>query len=339
MPSPNVNTPEVDQSTSAAVAAPAGTMLVGTTKQGPAFVPITITKFEEFKQIFGDLDPNHQVSYAAKSYLRNGASLKVARVLGHADGTGNTNGYTVGVISSIIDSHDDQWTAGNVLAVIHHSGVNAGGEGNVVTVTGSTGDANNFVFKVGTIFAATASFVTSSANYITKVLNTDPTKFSTYGHYLAENYRYKRPIASASWGVVNTISSSFVAFTRDFEGGSSAWVKSQPQGGLEFDLVRFHTLAHGRATNDAVKVTVTNIRPSQAPTVEPYGTFDIHIRDFYDTDLRPSVLESFTNLSLDPNSDSYVVRRIGDSYEEFDTTDRKFVMYGEHPARSRHIRV
>ncbi len=47
------------------------------------------------------------------------------------------------------------------------------------------------------------------------------------------------------------------------------------------------------------------------------STFDIMVRDFFDTDANPVVLEKFTNCTMDPNSNSFVAKKIGSSDGEY----------------------
>lgn len=333
--SPGVETVEIDQSFLQQAVALPGAVLIGRTLKGPAFVPTSVRDFSEFTSVFGGTQEGLFVPYAAKSYLANSTSLTVVRVLGHSDGTTTRNGYT-GINSiAIVDASGNIGVTGSVLAVVHTTASFA-----AVTVSGVAGDANRFVFRVGTTFAATASFLTSSDDYIGKSLNDDPTKHSTYGHYLYQVFPYQKQAASASWYPVQNVSASFTAFTRDFVDGQTTWVKSQPVGGVEFDLFRFWTRASGRASNDAVKVVIANVRPSSAPSSQPFGSFDVVVRSFYDTDARPVELERFANLSLDPTSPNYIARRIGDALETFDTATRKFVRtLGRFENRSRHVRV
>lgn len=64
--------------------------LVGETIKGPAFEPVLIQDFDEFKQYFGGTlpekdgngNPKYQLSYVAKSYLQESNQLFVTRVLG-----------------------------------------------------------------------------------------------------------------------------------------------------------------------------------------------------------------------------------------------------------------
>jgi hypothetical protein len=338
--SPGVFTTEVDQSFLAQGVAGIGGMLVGRTLKGPAFVPIFSQGFDQFVSRFGQTDPKYQLPYCVKNYLKNSGAVTTVRVLGHADGTAATNGYTVGAILGVIDKA----STGQIFAEIHlDNGLSASN----VRLSGTT-SLNEFVFRIlsgaTNLFVATASFLTSSANYIGKVLNTDPTKNDTYYHYIYRVFGYAAPSASilsggkSSW-TFDRISGSLTNFTRDFEHGDTTWVKSQPLGGLEFDLFKFHTLGDGRATNDEIKVQIMNIKPSVSPLATPYGTFDIVVRQFSDTDQRQVVYETFTGCTLDPNSKAYVARKVGDVYETFDTTQRKFIANGTFPNKSRYIRI
>jgi hypothetical protein len=332
--SPVVRTREIDQSFLPTGVRGIGAVVVGRTKSGPAFVPMFFEGFDQFEAAMGGVDPTLQAVYLIKNYLKNSTACTVVRVLGHSDGTATTNGYTVSGISGIADSGSN----GKILAVVHHSGV----AGSSVTVAQVAGDLNNFVFKVApggtTLFAATASFLTSSANYIEKVLNTDPTKYSTYGHYLYSVFKYDKPMTNMTASII-AVSGGLNDFTKDFTGGSTSWVTSQPVGGQFFNLFKFHTKIHGRDTNDNFKITIANVRPSPSPQATPYGSFDVFVRKFYDTDQRPEILEQFINCNLDPDSPSYLLNVIGDRYLEFDTATRKPVTHGTYPSRSNLIRV
>ena len=333
--SPGVDTNEIDQSFLEQGTPQPGAIMIGRTKKGPAFFPVTVGSFDQFVATFGGTDPTLQMPYAAKNYLKNSNSLTVVRVLGHNDGTTVTNGYTVPSIIGITDTSGTVGTTGSILAVVHVSTALSG-----VSVSGVPLDSNRFVFRIGSTFAATASFLTSSDDYIGKSLNTDPTKYSTYGHYIYQLFPYANPAASASWSATNQISASFTSFLRNYAGGSSTMVKSQPLGGVEYDLFQIHSVGRGRATNDDVKVQIDNIRPSAAPSSQPFGTFDIIVRSFYDTDSRTNELERFANLTLDPDSPNFILKKIGDILEVFDTSSRKFVVQqGTYPVKSRYILI
>ena len=76
--------------------------LVGETLKGPAFEPILISNFDEFKTYFGPTspekdvngNPKYELGYVAKSYLQESNQLFVTRILGL---TGYKPGFSYGI--------------------------------------------------------------------------------------------------------------------------------------------------------------------------------------------------------------------------------------------------
>jgi hypothetical protein len=72
------------------------------------------------------------------------------------------------------------------------------------------------------------------------------------------------------------------------------------------------------------------------------GVFSLVIRQGNDNDRNPSILETFTNLSLDPKSPNYIARVIGDQTIQVrgsGTTDIYLQVTGSFPNASRYVRV
>ena len=67
------------------------------------------------------------------------------------------------------------------------------------------------------------------------------------------------------------------------------------------------------------------------------------VRDFYDNDSDPVVLEAYRGVNLDRSSENYIARRIGDlhAYYDFDQRDgaQKLRIEGAFTNRSRYMRV
>ena len=83
--SPGVFTAERDFSFYVSRVGQSSLGLIGETEKGPAFQPMTIENMGEFRQIFGDLDPDLYVPYVAKNWFKYGDSAIVCRVLGKED--------------------------------------------------------------------------------------------------------------------------------------------------------------------------------------------------------------------------------------------------------------
>ena len=95
---------------------------------------------------------------------------------------------------------------------------------------------------------------------------------------------------------------------------------------------------HGEWLQNNTKISIDNIRASSNDNV-PFGTFDVVVRSARDSDLKPIVLERFSNCDLDPTSPNYIAVKIGDTYEEWDNTEKRYREFGSYPNVSRYIRV
>jgi hypothetical protein len=69
------------------------------------------------------------------------------------------------------------------------------------------------------------------------------------------------------------------------------------------------------------------------------GIFDLLIRRGDDNILQPTVLETWTNLSLDPNSSNYISRVLGDMVEAYDSVNNQVTFTGTFTNRSKYVRV
>jgi len=87
--SPGVYTSELDLTFVAQSVGVTTLGLVGETLKGPAFEPVLITSFDEFRTYFGTTspekdgngNPKYELGYVAKSYLEESNQLFVTRVL------------------------------------------------------------------------------------------------------------------------------------------------------------------------------------------------------------------------------------------------------------------
>ena len=218
----------------------------------------------------------------------------------------------------------------------------------------------------------TASFDMTSPNYFANVFNTNPFKIEEEGHLLYSHYDIYPDLAVVTGSgaitagvyadgslktkedigllltssIVRDTGSGLVPNYEDFEDrfshAKSPFIISQGFGSVPKDLFRIHLLSPGENTSNKFKFSIENIRKANTSNKE-YGTFDLIVRSFNDTDEEPRVLESFRGLSLNPGSDRYIGRVIGDQniYYNFDvvSNSQKIIVDGNHPVRSRYIRV
>jgi len=217
----------------------------------------------------------------------------------------------------------------------------------------------------------TASFDPTAPNYFRNVLNRDPYKIQEAGHYLHASWDIHPSLAvvtgtnlivsgvTSGWngGLESAAFITTGSMTRDtgsstipnyenfedrFDHAKSPWVLSQKFGGQPKKLFRFHMLDDGAGVSSNVKISIENIAPS-TDSKNPYGTFDVVIRDWNDTDANPRAYEQYRGLSLNPSADRYIAKAIGDMnvYYDFDKTlqSQKLVVDGNYSNRSNYVRV
>jgi len=111
------------------------------------------------------------------------------------------------------------------------------------------------------------------------------------------------------------------------------------------------TLSEGAIMNNSGSVSTSgslvsgsseNLRYEIANVDSGSGTFNLLIRRGDDTTSRKTILESFTDLSLDPNSPNYIEQVIGNQRQNFDTDadgNRFIQTTGSYTNNSRFVRV
>jgi hypothetical protein len=219
----------------------------------------------------------------------------------------------------------------------------------------------------------TCSLDPRSTNYYAKVLNTDPLKFQETQHLLYADFSVDTELASGSIGsagnayvglatgrddagsaLVSTLSrfgsgegvkfrELFGRFDTRYQTARTTSFISQPFGDKEYDLFHFEAISDGAFSNSRYKVSIANLRASTDPN-NPYGTFEVQVRSFGDTDVNPQILETFAEVNLNPQSDRYIARIMGDRKVRFDhdaeiAAERRLVVTGKYGNQSQFVRV
>jgi len=349
--SPGVFTREKDLSFLPQGIGEIGAALIGSAVKGPAFVPTTVSSFQEFQQVFGGLTEDSYLPYTAQTYLEDAGTATIVRVLGQ-------DGYTLEnpVALTISSSHGTK-----VAAVLHPttqitSDVDVFKSSSVADQFSSTNvSASLFTLALsGSTFAVTnfsASLNPTNDNYYTKSFGFSP-KGAQKG-YVLNNFKTFQS-ASFATGEIPVVSLDFakdVDYTKAYKESSTPFITSQKVGGNTTNLFKFHTLSHGTATNYEFKVGIQDIKPAGSVPGSEYGSFTVVVRrvdqdkiagspfvGVVDSDIRPNLVEQFQGVNLDPDSPNYIVRVIGDKYITVDS-DGKLSTNGDYPNNSENIRV
>ena len=90
-------------------------------------------------------------------------------------------------------------------------------------------------------------------------------------------------------------------------------------------------LGEGTSNNIRWEISTQNVKK---------GTFTLVIRKGNDNQKRKNPLETWKDLTLDPNSSNYISKRVGDQYLSFKSDDGYYLQpTGDYPNKSKYVRV
>ena len=348
--SPGVFTRENDQSFLQAGVASIGATIVGPTVKGPAFAPTVVRSFSEFEAKFGGQSQYTYVPFSVRDYLSKAGSVIVVRVL--AGGGYTFDGSTRQLVAAV---------SGSTILTVFQPSLNTDDTTIELseTLSSSLGtspismsnafgiDFSGSAFQ--SAYSVTASLNPTRDDYITRVVGTSPmnsdgTEDKAFAYLNFRDEQTTAVTATPTASVNLVLSDASCEFTstatEKYEHASTPWITSQLLGGTTSNLFKFHHLADGTPTNKDVYVSIAGLRePADINDVEQYSTFDILIRKYGDTDRKPSIVEQYTGVNLDPDSPNYISRVIGDRYNEYNSTLGKVVTQGDYNTTGNYLRV
>ena len=194
---------------------------------------------------------------------------------------------------------------------------------------------------------ATFNFDRNSGDYIRNVLNTNPqlTNSDTTAaddlktYWLGETFERSVndfvDISTSATGEVygillplgagTTSATSWGYQRKGARKAKSGWVISQKSTGQE-KIFRIISLHVGEEVQKEYMIAIEDIKEAANPLVNPYGTFTLAVKD-----MAGSTVEKYTGLNLNPAHPNYIAKRIGDQYQTWSDTDRRYRTYGDFP--------
>tara|TARA_Y100000593_G_scaffold13557_2_gene25308 strand:- start:18950 stop:21979 length:3030 start_codon:yes stop_codon:yes gene_type:complete len=131
--------------------------------------------------------------------------------------------------------------------------------------------------------------------------------------------------SKTGWFISQDVRENYASFTPD----GTTYVKN---------LFRFCSLDDGEWAQNNVKISIMDIKAPRNK-FEKYGSFTVVLRDIRDKDNAPIILEKFANLNLNPDSENYIAKRIGDKILTWDNTKKLYKETGDYNNVSKIIRV
>jgi hypothetical protein len=181
------------------------------------------------------------------------------------------------------------------------------------------------VTKDGDIFTFETNLSATSSKFITKVLGVDNFGKSRNEVPLFVEEIYPSSLAYAfNQGYIKGINPQLVALpearseqsnsiaysVERYQSPSTPYLVSELRGNKVYKLFKFVSISDGGTANTEVKVSIANLSFNNM-------TFDVLVRNFFDTDSNPIVIEKFTNCNMDPNSNNFVAKKLGSTNGEY----------------------
>jgi len=191
----------------------------------------------------------------------------------------------------------------------------------------------NITGDSGTVYSFKASMNPNIVSYLPKVLGTDNfSKPKTEVPLFVES----RFDSMVSWaykkGYIRGLRQELTSFdsarsnlpanhgfyAEQYKSPESPWVVSELRGSVVYRLFKVVSVSDGDSANHQIKISFVNMSFDN-------NNFDVLVRDFYDTDESPVVLEKFTNCSMDSNLNSFIAKKIGTSNGDY-SLNSKYIM-------------
>jgi hypothetical protein len=349
--SPGIQITETDRSFVPARPLTAGAAIIGPTVKGPANVPVVVTSYGDFQRTFG-------TTFMMNRYKENYSEL-VADALVKAEAemvpysrSGAGTEEDPYVYEALEKNAEDLYPVNEGQTYYHH----------IKTKTFNTGSCEYDEKDEYVEFVAP-----SSGSYGEEIAALpDSDKVWESSMLQQKSQEFLTSMAAKSYFEQGGDSLLVVRVTdNEFESGR-AEIKTRNGERVALEI---KTISQGEYLNNwvgepqdrtestgsitgviredgsLVKGNKNNIRWEIADVDIETGTFSIYVRRGDDIDSDKAILEAFTGLNLDPDSENYVARRIGDQHQEFveEPSDKGPIYYvtvhGNYPNVSKYIYI
>jgi hypothetical protein len=344
----------------------AGAAIVGPTVTGPVNIPTLVTSYSQFKALFGasfisgGAPYEYLTSISALNYFEQGGdSLLVTRV---------ASGSYTSAIASI--SNRLTSVAGNVASASFTAAARDTGSWNFMRVNYPTvaGDVtytiynypyadtgsyfqNNTYLYVGVGSSAVPypnNAVSSVSNWISLVATAISNASSPINNIYASGSTTTLTISAASAG---TYGNSY-QLTRSIADTPVAYNFANGTDGISAAAFDLETMTQGEVMNNSGSLSSTvngalpsgssaNIRWEIVGADTGSGVFSLIIRRGDDYENNKTILESWNNISLDPNQPNYISYVIGDAKENpiLENGSYYLQLSGSYANKSKYVRV
>jgi hypothetical protein len=275
----------------------------------------------------------------------------------------------------MVPSHSAGTAQGTLAAVFYTQGAAMTLSGTVAGTSDTTSSVGTMIesggpdggFKIQVYDGSTTEDISfnmtpGSSSFVRKAFNTDPQKLiggqkaETKKYFLGESFEtaIKDTVLSVSssagdvYGMLlplaqeDSTGNSWLSHINSVEASKTGWfIGNDPSptidtGSFSADnmtkLFRFHSLIEGSQFEKQYAIRLRIVGLGQ--TDNPYTTFTVDVFDIK----AGTPVENFS-CNLNPNSENYIAKKIGDQVITYNSSKEKFITTGEFPIKSDYIRV
>ena len=327
--SPGVFQIESDQSLYTQAPPALGAAIVGPTVGGRPFVPTYVTTYTQYLSIFGDIFKSGSYYYeyftsqAAREYFQNGGqSLLVTRIISGSSGISTYATSNVAAIDTLTNGTAATGTLNltNAAAAQHSASINGT---YTLSLSGST------VQDVFNRLTASAAYSAISSSVVSASFSTPNVIFTAIPKGTIGNSYY---VVSGSTTTIFTGGTDVNSFQLE----TLAWGNQMNNAITPAQIVSGSVVNGALPTGSSqnVRWEVTNVNTGSAG-----GTFTIVVRRGDDNNSQKNILETWANVSLDPQQSNYIARVIGDLKPVYDASTGQVDFEGNYANQSQYVRV
>ena len=352
--SPGVLAREQDQSFIQGQPVSVGAAIIGPAVKGPVEIPTVVTSYSDYQNRFGTTFVSggdvysYLTSISAYNYFQNGGqSLLVARVVSQSSAwdyaSSTVESQTSVGIAPATGSFDlaAAFSDGEEVRITYGSSVYrfvASGD----PIPQDDVDGNLYFFSTGSTSGSSATNLGAEINAAISGAAASSSVDLLFASVTDATLTVSASADGTAYNGITIATGSGADFSTQLTlaGGTDSSTASTC---FTLETLNKGTIMNSSSSLDASgsleSGSVDNVRWEVVNPNTSSGTFTLLVRRGDDTTNTKNVLETWTNLSLDPKANNYVAKVIGDQTLNYNSTENYVAVSGSYPNVSRYVRI
>lgn len=372
--SPGVFQRETDESFISPLPVDVGAAIIGPTTKGPVEQPTVVSSYSDYKRKFGTTFESGSQQYefltsiaAQKFFAQGGNSMLVTRIVsGTFSSAESTNILSSGSLTA------GNWPNNASRVVVNftpadNEGIglyapNANGGLHLMSFRSSSYDGFNLAYNrltynstdltglvtqingTSALNALVTASVSASSLILSSSEGSDLSFLNGYRVYTGSFYSLDDYADPADSAYIATPPYTFTGGTGSIDNSdtNNTFTLKTIGKGTPFNNSTLSTDAGAQYSDSSLHSgSKDNLRWEITGLNTQTGTFNVQLRRGDDNATTPVILETFIGVNLDPNSNNYIAKRIGDQYTSITTQEGQslITVNGDNPNLSKYVYV